>query len=125
MSQVDLDFLSHVASHGLPPALAGTVHDDETTSLLREYQKKGIREVEWQYGFEAWQNTEQWRKMGSVCPVCFALDGQRFKIEWLLQNAHHNAPCFSLSHVNCVPPTAIVSALPVPASTENESPAFK
>lgn len=75
--------------------------DDLSAFVLEDFLKAGFREVEWRYGFEAWQNTELWRQMGSVCPVCFALDGQRFKIEWLLKNMHHNAPKYSLSHVNC------------------------
>lgn len=75
--------------------------DDMSAFVLEDFRKAGFREVEWRYGFEAWQNTELWRQMGSVCPVCFALDGQRFKIDWLLSNMRHNAPKYTLSHVNC------------------------
>jgi hypothetical protein len=87
-----------VAAHFV---MGGSTHDDETAYLLQKYQEDGYREVEWQYGFEEWQNTKLWQEMGSVCPPCFALDGQHFKIKWLLENMHHNAPLFSLSHVNC------------------------
>lgn len=75
--------------------------DDMSAFVLQDFLAAGFREVEWRYGFEAWQNTQLWREMGSVCPVCFALDGQRFKIEWLLQNMRHNAPKYTMSHVNC------------------------
>ena len=75
--------------------------DDESADMLQRFLDAGFREVEWRYGFEAWQNTQLWRELGSVCPKCFALDGQRFKIDWLLQNMHHNAPKYSMSHVNC------------------------
>ena len=75
--------------------------DDLSAHILEDYRRAGFREVEWQYGFEEWQNAQIWQEMGSVCPMCFALDGQHFKIEWLLQNMHHNAPKYSMSHVNC------------------------
>jgi len=75
--------------------------DDMSAFVLEDFLKAGFREIEWQYGFEAWQNTQLWQEMGSVCPVCFALDGQRFKIEWLLQNMRHNAPKYTMAHVNC------------------------
>lgn len=90
---------------GLPVSVAAhsvfAAKDDMSAFILEDFLKAGFREVEWRYGFEEWQNTELWRQMGSVCPVCFALDGQRFKVEWLLSNMHHNAPKYSLSHVNC------------------------
>jgi hypothetical protein len=79
----------------------GEAKDDMSAFVLEDFLKAGFREVEWRYGFEEWQNTELWRQMGSVCPVCFALDGQRFKVEWLLQNMRHNAPKYTMSHVNC------------------------
>jgi|CXWL01.1.fsa_nt_gi hypothetical protein len=92
-------------SFGLPISVAAhsvfAAKDDMSAFILEDFLKAGFREVEWRYGFEEWQNTTLWREMGSVCPVCFALDGQRFKIEWLLKNMHHNAPKYSLSHVNC------------------------
>jgi hypothetical protein len=69
--------------------------------ILQDFLNAGFREVEWRYGFEPWQNDKLWREMGSVCPVCFALDGQRFKIDWLLQNMRHNAPKYTMSHVGC------------------------
>lgn len=75
--------------------------DDMSAFVLEDFLKAGFREVEWRYGFEEWQNKTLWREMGSVCPVCFALDGQRFKIEWLLSNMRHNAPKYTMSHVNC------------------------
>jgi hypothetical protein len=75
--------------------------DDMSSFVLEDFKKAGFREVEWRYGFEPWQNTDLWRQMGGVCPVCFALDGQRFKIEWLLQNMTHNAPKYTMAHVNC------------------------
>jgi len=78
-----------------------TARDDMSAFVLQDFLKAGFREVEWRYGFEAWQNEKLWQEMGSVCPVCFALDGQRFKIEWLLQNMTHNAPKYTMSHVNC------------------------
>lgn len=79
----------------------GDARDDMSAFVLQDFLTAGFREVEWRYGFEEWQNTELWRQMGSVCPVCFALDGQRFKVEWLLQNMRHNAPKYTMSHVNC------------------------
>jgi len=79
----------------------GDARDDMSAFVLEDFLKSGFREVEWRYGFEEWQNTKLWREMGSVCPVCFALDGQRFKIEWLLANMRHNAPKYTMSHVNC------------------------
>lgn len=75
--------------------------DDMSAFILEDFLKAGFREVEWRYGFETWQNTDLWREMGSVCPVCFALDGQRFKIEWLLSNMTHSAPKYTMAHVNC------------------------
>jgi hypothetical protein len=94
-----------VIAQGLPMSVAArsvfAADDDMSAFILEDFLKAGFREVEWRYGFEAWQNDTLWRQMGSVCPVCFALDGQRFKIEWLLKNMHHNAPKYSLSHVNC------------------------
>lgn len=75
--------------------------DDMSAFILQDFLAAGFREVEWRYGFEEWQNTKLWQEMGSVCPVCFALDGQRFKIEWLLSNMRHNAPKYTMSHVNC------------------------
>jgi hypothetical protein len=81
-----------------------TARDDMSAFVLQDFLKAGFREVEWRYGFEPWQNEKLWQEMGSVCPVCFALDGQRFKIDWLLQNMTHNAPKYTMSHVNCLPP---------------------
>lgn len=80
---------------------AAGAHDDMSAFILQDFLAAGFREVEWRYGFEEWQNTKLWQEMGSVCPVCFALDGQRFKVKWLLDNMHHNAPKYSMSHVNC------------------------
>lgn len=75
--------------------------DDTSGHILQDFIAAGFREVEWRYGFEEWQNTKLWREMGGVCPVCFALDGQRFKIKWLMENQTHNAPKYTMSHVNC------------------------
>lgn len=75
--------------------------DDTSAFVLEDWLAAGYRECVWEYGYEPWQNEEIWREMGSVCPVCFALDGQRFKVEWLLQNMNHSAPKYTLSHVNC------------------------
>jgi hypothetical protein len=75
--------------------------DDKSAFLLEDWLAAGYRECIWEYGYEPWQNEQIWREMGSVCPVCFALDGQRFKVEWLLSNMRHSAPKYSLSHVNC------------------------
>ena len=80
--------------------MAGAV-DDLSAHVLQDFLNAGFREIEWQYGFEEWQNTKLWRQMGSVCPVCFALDGQRFKVKWLLDNMKHSAPKYTVSHVNC------------------------
>lgn len=94
---VDREMILGASAHRVVEAAM----DDMSAHILEDYLKAGFREVEWRYGFESWQNTELWRQMGSVCPICFALDGQRFKIEWLLSNMHHNAPKYSMSHVNC------------------------
>lgn len=89
------------SSLGAHAVFAAGAKDDMSAFILQDFLKAGFREVEWRYGFEEWQNTKLWQEMGSVCPVCFALDGQRFKVQWLLDNMHHNAPKYSMSHVNC------------------------
>ena len=101
----DKPWIANVAAWTPKSVLARMVfadaRDDMSAHVLQDFLDAGFREIEWQYGFEQWQNTKLWREMGSVCPVCFALDGQRFKVKWLLENMHHSAPKYSISHVNC------------------------
>ena len=75
--------------------------DDLSSFILEDWLDAGFREAVWEYGYEPYQDEKLWREMGSVCPVCFALDGQHFKVQWLLESMSHNAPKYSLSHVNC------------------------
>lgn len=75
--------------------------DDMSAYIMEDWLNAGFREAVWEYGYEPYQDEKLWRQMGSVCPVCFALDGQHFKVQWMLENMSHNAPKYSLSHVNC------------------------
>jgi len=77
------------------------VEEDMSQWILDEWVKAGFRELEWEYAYEEWKDTKKWREQGSVCPTCFALDGQRFKIADVLEKTTHNAPKYSMSHVGC------------------------
>ncbi len=77
------------------------VEEDMSQWILEEWIKAGFRELEWEYAYEEWKDTKKWREQGSVCPTCFALDGNRFKIQEVLDKTTHNAPKYSMSHVGC------------------------
>lgn len=77
------------------------VEEDMSEWILRAWIDEGYRELEWQYAYEEWKDTKKWREQGSVCPTCFALDGQRFKIQDVLDKTTHNAPKYSMAHVGC------------------------
>jgi len=86
---------------GAHRVLTADAVDDLSGFILEDWLRAGFRECVWEYGYEPYQDEDLWRQMGSVCPVCFALDGQHFKVSWLLQNMRHSAPKYTLSHVNC------------------------
>lgn len=75
--------------------------DDLSYFILEDWLAAGFRECSWEYGYEPYKDEDLWRQMGDVCPICFALDGQHFKVKWLLENMTHSAPKYTLSHVNC------------------------
>lgn len=80
------------------------VEEDMSQWILEEWLKAGFRELEWQYGYEEWKDKNKWKTQGEKCPDCFALDGQRLKIQDVLdesEKAGYNAPKYSMTHVGC------------------------
>ena len=77
------------------------VEEDRSGTVLQQWLDNGYRECVWQYFEEPWQDENKWREMGGVCPTCYALNGQHFKLEDLLAEMEYDAPKYTKSHVGC------------------------
>ena len=77
------------------------VQEDSSATTLQAWLDNGYRELVWIYQDEPWQDTKKWQEMGGVCPTCYALDGQHFKIVDMLEGLAHNAPKYEKAHVGC------------------------